>query len=268
MDIYEKIIELKAANKPFAVCTIVHTWGSTPGKVGFKILVEDENRITGTIGGGALEQHVIEEAVRRIRYGGSGIQEYSLSDEIKSEDPSVKVIPMMCKGRLIIYYGIHGSLPTLYVFGGGHVGQELLYSVNKLGYHTVLIDNRKEFANDTVNPYASVILNEDYQDFAQNMQCPENSYAVILTQEHKYDYDVLKTLISGKKLKYIGVIASKSKATEMKKKLQEDLGDAVDLSLLHSPIGLKIGGTSAAEIALSIAAEIQAVRYGKYPLEK
>ena len=264
MEIYKKIVDLKMKNQSFVVATVVQTEGSAPGKVGFKIIIESDGSITGTVGGGALEKHVIEEAINRMRYGGSGIQEYILSDKSTKIEGSAKVIPMMCAGKMMIYYGVHGQLPAVYIFGGGHVGHSLIHHLYPLGYHIVLIDNRQEYANEIENPFASEIEFMDYIEYTERFKPVEDAFAVLLTHGHKFDYGILKTLYERKlKLKYIGAIASKSKAQSMKTKLKEELGEELDISNLSSPVGLKIGGDSPHEIALSISAEIQSVRYGK-----
>lgn len=93
---------------------------------------------------------------------------------------------------------------------------------------------------------------------------PPKSFAVILTHGHKSDYEILKSIYERQlDFKYVGVIASKSKASAMIHDLKEDLSNDIDLSNLHMPIGLKIGGNTAEEIALSIAAEMQSIKYSQ-----
>jgi xanthine dehydrogenase accessory factor len=261
MQIEEKIFELKKQNCPFVVSTVVKTSGSTPGKVGFKMIVDVNQKTTGTIGGGAIELEVIKESLKRLSSCENGVEEYLLSSDNLNTETESKLIKMSCNGKMLIYYEVFGELPTVYIFGGGHVGNALLYFLKPLRFFTVLIDNRKEFANEIKNPNASKIINEDYVDFVKRFQPNQNSFFVILTQQHIFDYDVLKTIYERKlNTKYIGVIASKSKASSLKTKLFEEIGK-LDISCLHSPIGLNIGGDSAEEIALSIASQIQQVRY-------
>lgn len=264
MEIYQKILELEKNNRPFVIATVVEMHGSVPGKVGFKMVVESDGTSTGTVGGGAIEQQVTKESLQRLSTGRSGLQEYLLTNKPVDEQSEVPVVPMMCNGKVWIYYEVHGQRPTVYVFGGGHVGQALLYHLAPLGYHTVLIDNREEFATTEKNPHASERIFMDYVEYARQFNPPPDAYVAILTQGHRYDYDILKTFYERKlTFSYIGIIASKSKAAGLIRNLKEDFGEDVDLSRIRTPIGLDIGGSSAAEIALSIAAEIQAVRYGK-----
>jgi len=133
-----------------------------------------------------------------------------------------------------------------------------------LSYYTILIDNRPEFANKEKNPNAHEIHLSDYLEYASKFQPKENSFAVIMTHGHNFDYLILQKILERKlKFKYIGVIASKTKAANLVRDLKKGFGEGLDLNMLHSPIGLDIGGTSAAEIALSIAAEMQAIKFEK-----
>ena len=263
-NIFKKIAELKEHNIPFVLTTVVDLKGSVPGKVGFKMIVESDGTTTGTVGGGALEQQVRTEALQRLAGGESGLKEYLLTEDADKSQENVEVIAMSCSGRVQIYYEVHGALPTVYVFGGGHVGRALLYHLAPLGYHRVLIDNRPDFATKEVNPHASEWVHMEYADYARKMTPAPVSFVVILTQGHNFDYHILKALYERNlDLPYIGVISSRAKAAGLIRNLKKDFGEDVDLSPLHTPIGLDIGGSTAEEIALSITAEIQAVRYGK-----
>ena len=120
----------------------------------------------------------------------------------------------------------------------------------------------EEFADKTVNKYASKIIHEDYIEYSNSFDPSPDSFIVILTHGHSYDYEILHALYKRDiQVKYIGAIASANKARELKSKLVKQLGDNIDVDSIHAPIGLDIGGTTAAEIAVSICAEIQSIRY-------
>lgn len=266
MNLFDKISVLKKENQGFVIATVIKTEGSVPGKVGFKILVDGSGLTFGTVGGGAIENRVIEECKNRLNGGESGIDEYILQEKTsqKKSTETTKIIPMLCNGKVWIYYEIHQSLLEVYIFGGGHVGQALSYFLAKLNFKTILIDNRKEFTSKEKNPFANQLIASDYIKFAQEFTPPEHAFVVIMTHGHGHDYDILRVLYQRKlSLKYIGIIASKSKAKELIKKLKEDFGSDLDISNLHTPIGLDIGGNTESEIALSIAAEIQSIQFNK-----
>ena len=144
------------------------------------------------------------------------------------------------------------------------MGSALLYQLKPLPFQTVLIDNRKEFANSEKNPAADKIHMDDYISFASTFQPTADPYIVILTHGHKFDLDIAMTILSRKIIfSYMGIIASHKKAEKIKTALKKELGDNVDLSRLFSPIGIKIGGDSAEEIAVSITAELIKIKYEK-----
>lgn len=265
-NLFEKMSELSRQNQAFAVATVTKTAGSVPGKVGFKMIVESNGKIAGTVGGGELEQRVVKECLTRIKSGLSGLQEYILQE--KKTRPkvngNVEIIPMMCSGRVWIYYDVPTLQTPIYLFGGGHVGQALSYFLAKLNFHIILIDNREEFISEQKNPSAHERFHEDYIKYAKVFNPQEEAFIVIMTQGHGYDYAILKEIYQRKlKLKYIGIIASHAKSVKLIQKLKKDFGKNVNISNIYTPIGLDIGGNTESEIALSIAAEIQAINFGK-----
>ncbi len=266
MDIYEKIMDLKHNNRPFAVATVIKTGGSVPGKTGFKMLVEADGQISGTVGGGEIEKRAADECLRRLAGGSSGVQDYILQEQVSGPEKKggAEVVPMMCNGTVSIFYEIIKQHTPVYIFGGGHVGQALSYLLARLDYRTTIVDNREEFAGEARNPYAHQRVFSDYVPFAQEFSPSPEAFVIIMTQGHSYDYEILKTLYQRKlRLKYIGVIASRAKAAGLLKNLRKDFGEGVDISSFYAPVGLDIGGNTESEIALSIAAEMQTVQFAK-----
>lgn len=264
MDIYKIAADLKSKNEAFAITIVVNSVGSSPGKAGFKMIVKSDGTSIGTVGGGAIEAEVVKEAQICLLKGESRLQEYYLSNKEAEIKENVKVVLMSCNGRMTIFYEVHGRQPLVYVFGAGHVGSSLLYFLKPLKFFTVLVDNREEYISKNKNPYASEYVLSDYDEFTRKFDPPEDSYFIVVTHGHNYDEIILKNIYSKKRnYDYIGVIASKSKAAGLVKLLKGEFGENLDLSNFHSPIGLKIGGSTAEEIALGIAAEIQSVHYQK-----
>lgn len=263
MNIYKKIVELQHSNNTFAIATIIKSSGSVPGKVGFKIIIDSDGKSFGTVGGGAIEKQVIRDAKQILKVGKNIIKEYLLSEKesnLKKKN-SVTVVPMKCNGKISVFYEVYGEKPKVYIFGGGHVGNALLYILKPLPFQSVLVDNRNEFASADKNPYADEIIHTDYDKYASKFKPQADDFVVIVTHGHNFDYDILKIIFKRKlNIKYVGIIASQSKARELIKNLKSELGKKINIDKIYSPIGLKIGGNSPEEIALSIAAEIQAVK--------
>ena len=264
MNIVKKILELYESNMAFVIATVIESKGSAPGKSGFKIIVDSQGNTYGTVGGGEIEFEVIEHCKRLMSIGKNDVKKYLLTKKDVAVEENITVVPMMCNGNITIFYEVSGMKPEVYIFGGGHVGQALLRMLSSLGYHIKLIDNREEFCNPNTAPGADEYICTDYVDFTEQFEPSENSYLISLTHGHSFDYEILKRIYSRNlNVKYIGVISSKSKGKQLKDKLLEEVSSELDFAKLHTPIGLKIGGDSAAEIALSVAAELQTVRYSK-----
>jgi xanthine dehydrogenase accessory factor len=264
MTIHETITELKKNNRSYAVITIVKVTGSTPGKTGFKMIVDSQGKTYGTVGGGAIENEALDEAKRLLASDTKNIlKEYILNKDEKIEHGDAKVIKMTCSGKIWLYYEVEKNLPSIYVFGGGHVGQALIDILVNLNYYVILIDNREEIVDNTRSKNIHCI-HSDYKEFTDKFVPAEDSFFICVTYGHQYDYDILKTLYQRNLVKkYVGVIASRTKAKGMIENLKSEVKAEIDLSKLHTPIGLKIGGDTAYEIALSIAAEIQTITYKK-----
>jgi xanthine dehydrogenase accessory factor len=262
MDITEKIYHLKKENRRFAIATLVDSAGSSPGKTGFKIIIQDDGKTFGTIGGGNLEMRVIKDGLRMLRLAENGLKTYNLS--VKSSKNKGKIdTDMLCGGSATIYFESVIPKYEVYIFGGGHIAQALGKILNKQKYRIFIIDNREEFVSEKLHPHADERICTDYNEYTQSFEPAQDSYNIIVTQGHKHDYEILRNIYQRKlKLKYVGMIGSRIKVSANLKKLKSEIGE-VDLSNLYSPIGLDIGGNTPAEIGLSIVAEMQAVEYGK-----
>ena len=258
--IFTKIKAYQDSNTPFVLATVVSSTGSSPGKECFKLLIDNQDNTFGTVGGGAVEFEVILQAKAFLSNGKGGMVSYLLSKKAKPKNDSEKLIPMMCGGRMQVFFEVFGKKQTVYIFGGGHIGQALIPILKQVGYFVILVDNRKEFIDKNI--LADERIFEDYIEFSSQFNPDKDAMCVLLTHGHNYDYEILHQIYLRKiAVKYIGVIASKGKAATLKKNLTKALGNDLDFDNFFAPIGLNIGGDSAAEIALSISAELQSVRY-------
>jgi xanthine dehydrogenase accessory factor len=155
-----------------------------------------------------------------------------------------------------------GAPGTLFLFGGGHVSQKLAPLADLLGFRTVVVDDRSEFANTERFPLVNEFVVPDRYEVAfQQCEIDAESYLVIVTRGHLHDKTVLEQALRTPAA-YIGMIGSIRKRNAVYDELRADGFTDVDFSRVHSPIGLKIGAESPEEIAVSIAAELIQVRSG------
>ncbi len=145
---------------------------------------------------------------------------------------------------------------TLYIFGAGHVGYELGQMASRVGFSTVVIDDREAFANPERFPHASqVLVVPDFATCFENLAVDGRSYIVILTRGHLHDQEVLEQSLATDAA-YIGMIGSRKKRDQIYGNLMAKGISASRLEEIHSPIGTKIQAETPAEIAVSILGEL------------
>ena len=143
----------------------------------------------------------------------------------------------------------------VYVFGGGHVSQELVPVLAHLDFPVVVFEDREAFADPALFPGARDVILGDFQNIEASVSLTENDYVVIMTRGHQADFEILAQVLK-RPLSYIGCIGSRSKIAVTKKRLTE-LGYPENIyDRVHSPIGLSIKAETPAEIAISIAGEM------------
>ncbi len=148
---------------------------------------------------------------------------------------------------------------TVYVFGGGHVAQELVPVISHLDFKCVVYDDREQFANSSIFPDAVDTIVGDFNDILSKITIEEQDYVVIMTRGHECDYDVQRQVLKTD-AHYIGVMGSKMKIKTLSVKLKQDGYTDKDLERFYTPIGISILAETPAEIAISVAGELIRVR--------
>ena len=151
------------------------------------------------------------------------------------------------------------AMPTLYIFGGGHVSLDLARLANIVDFRVVVMDDRIEYANRERFPFAWKILRRPYDHATEGIVLDDSAYVVIVTRGHIHDLDVLRQVI-GDKAHYIGMIGSKRKRDLIYEQLRREGVEERLLEQVHSPVGLSIHAETPAEIAVSIVAELIQVK--------
>lgn len=151
---------------------------------------------------------------------------------------------------------------TLFLFGGGHVGRELAPLAALAGFRTVVLDDRREFAGRERFPAAAeTVVLDSYENCCDGLNIGQSGYVVIMTRGHSFDREVLASALKTP-ARYVGMIASRRKRETIFRSLREEGVSGEALAGVRSPIGLDIGARTPFEIAVSIVAELIAVRSG------
>jgi xanthine dehydrogenase accessory factor len=255
MEIYEEIVKLQRESRRGAVATIVNVRGSIPSFKSAKMLVRDDGTIAGTIGGGCVEAEVWQ-AAREVM---TTEKPRTLSFDL-NQDPKFDT-GLVCGGTLEIF--IEPVLPValLYIFGAGHVALELYKAARNVGFDVIVTDDRDTYANRERFPAAREVIAEDFDRAMERLNPGESSFVVIVTRGHHDDMRVLRRAVQTR-ARYIGMVGSKRKAVTVYRALLEEGLKPELFDRVYSPVGLDIGANTPEEIAVSILAEIIAIRRG------
>jgi xanthine dehydrogenase accessory factor len=239
-----------------ALVTVVRAQGSTPQRAGAKMLVWADGRMVGTIGGGCYENDAFWKAREAIASGRSSLVHYELNDDFAQENG------LICGGRMDVHIDPLAPSPRLYIIGAGHVGFHLARVALDAGFQLHVVDDREKFANAERFPNAHVVV-EPIPEWLHRTELPQTAYIVIVTRGHQNDLEAVRAL-AARDYKYLGLIGSRAKVARIYDALREEGMPPECLARVHAPIGLEIGAVTPAEIAISILAELIAVRRGAH----
>ena len=151
---------------------------------------------------------------------------------------------------------------VVFIFGAGHIAQELAPLTRRVGFRTVVLDDRAEFANrERFASADDVAVLPSFDDVMTDLSIDENSYIVLVTRGHIHDKTLLGEALATR-AGYIGMIGSRRKRDAVYQDLEKEGFTAENFQRVHSPIGLSIGAETPEEIAVSITAELIAARAG------
>ncbi|MGD0403994.1 MAG: XdhC family protein [Candidatus Acidiferrales bacterium] len=257
MDVFEEIVSIRKAGHRAALATIVHTNGSIPSYEASRMLIRDDGSILGTVGGGCVEAEVWAAAKEVIQSEQPRKMTFNLNHEAGYDSG------LICGGTLEIFVEPILPQPVLYIFGGGHISAALARTAHQAGFSIGIADDRDTFANSERFPMSSEIYTS-YEEAFEKIRPNSATYIVIVTRGHKDDMRVLSWAIEtesrGFSPRYIGMIGSRRKVTSVYKALETTGVSPEKFERVHAPVGLDIGALTPEEIAVSITAELIAVR--------
>lgn len=242
------------------LCQIVRAQGSTPGKLGWKMLVRPGGSAFGNLGGGAFEALVQRDAAALVESGGdSEVRRYYLTEEAVHGQPT----GMVCGGMIEVFLEVLAARPVLVICGGGPVGQALARQAALGDFEVAVTDDRPEFRRAELFPEGTqrVVVDREYSgDFLAPWRNRELLVAIV---SRCWETDlaaasaVLRDLPIG--LGYLGLMGSRRKIERVESEL-DSRGLHRQGVPWYAPIGMALGGSTPAEIAVSIAAEVVQLR--------
>jgi xanthine dehydrogenase accessory factor len=243
------------------LCQVVRADGSTPGKVGWKLLVRGDGSAFGNLGGGAFEAMVIADARERLGEdtGAPAVKRYYLTETAVQGEPT----GMVCGGMMEVLLEVLAAPPLAVVCGGGPVGQAVARATTLAGFDCVVAEDRPAYREPLLFPAGArpVAVTRDYaEDFLAPWRGRE-LYVAIVSRCWQTDAAAPAAVLrqAPERLRYLGLMGSRRKIARVRREVAArglDLG----ATELRAPIGLPIGGDSPGEIAIAIVAEMIQVR--------
>lgn len=190
----------------------------------------------------------------------------ALGRELLATDSDAAIGREVPGSDAILYAEPHHRAARLVIVGAGHIALPLARIGVELGFPVVVLDDREEFATEARFPAASVVRRVDFSDPFRDMTPAAADYVVLVTRAHRYDFDCLHRLLrADRPPRYIGMVGSRRRVRAAFLALLRAGIPKEALAAVHAPIGVAIGAETPEEIALSIAAEMVAVRRGVAP---
>lgn len=252
-DIYKEIVELRSRGLRAALATIIVTRGATPRKDSAKMLVYEDGRRSGTIGGGFTEAEVCREALESLRTGRPRLLSYDLTGVDHEESA------LVCGGFMQVYVEPVVPDPTLFIFGAGFVSKAVAHVARFAGFRIAVVDDRIEQANPEKFPEADDFHVDSWEKVFSRLPVNSSSYLFIATRGHRLDLLCLRYAVQSP-ARYIGILGSPKKTESLFDLLKKEGIPASRFDGVYVPVGFDIGSETAEEIAVSFVAELIAVR--------
>ena len=253
MTIYERLRDLIRANAPVALATVIDG-----PNIGSKLLVETDGTVTGTLGHPELDRIATRDTLAELEAGRTGVRHYGPNGETTPEDlvdtPIVRV-----------FVESYSPPPQMWIFGAVDFTAALARVAKVLGYRVTVCDAREIFATKRRFPMADEVRvtwpGPMFSQFGHTLG-PRDAVC-ILTHDPKFDVPAVQGALATR-VGYVGVMGSRRTHAKRLERLAEvGVTDPDDLARLMSPIGLDLGARTPEETAISICAEIIALRTGR-----
>lgn len=263
IDTLNRIFLGQATNAVMVV--VVSTSDSTPQHPGARMLVMADGSTQGTVGGGAIEKLATDHAAEMLnRHISTDFRVYDMDAENRSGNQATG---MLCGGSMSLYFELIAPEERFIIYGCGHIGGILAPLASQCGFQVIAVDHRTDMTSTErfgSNVSIQCCLPHEH---AESIIIRKSDSIVIMTHNHQFDAAVLGNLLHHldpeSAPRYLGMIGSAKKVDVILDKLAESGISRELLSKVYTPVGLDTGGGSPGEIAVSVMAEVLAVKHGR-----
>ena len=261
MDIFQEIVRLRSEGHRAALATVVKWLGSTSRRDTAKMLVLEDGSTMGSVGGSSTEAEVVEEARRVLETEKASLKKFTLTQEEEAKDG------LICGGTVEVFVEPILPDPSLLLMGGGHLAQAIAEVAQRVGFKVSVVDDRASFANRERFPEVEETIVAPFEESLEAVDVTGNSFILIVTRGHGYDQVVLEKAIHTP-ARYLGLVGSRRKIRIILKNLLNQGIPPQAFSRLYAPVGIDIGSETPEQIAVSVVAELIALRKGIHQRSK
>jgi xanthine dehydrogenase accessory factor len=248
-EVAQAIVEVLARGERAALATVIRASGSTPQAEGARLLLRSDGRAIGTVGGGAIELAVLDALRECLREGKARVIERDL----------LRDLGMCCGGRMEVFVELIADVPRLVVFGAGHVAKPTASLARTVGFRVTVVDDREELNTEERFPECTRVIAEPSESL-DGLALGADDWLLVMTHDHRLDEEALERCLRLPH-RYLGMIGSVRKVIRIFERVAKR-GELGALERVYAPVGLDIGAVSPEEIAVSIVAELVALRHG------
>jgi len=241
------------------VATVIAAPADADPGPGAKLLVRQDGSHVGDYGGAEFEAALVEDCVKALKefprqpiqalyYLPEGSRMHRL--DVKGDAAAFEVMVEIIEAPV-----------TLLICGGGHIGLSLATIGAHVGFSVAVMDDRKLYANPERFPMADKVQAGDFEEMLRDFPITSTTYVVMVSRGHKQDEIALRSVL-GRGARYVGMIGSKRRVSTVLRHMAEQGVPIEELDRVYTPIGFDLGAETPEEIAVSIVAELIAVRRG------
>jgi xanthine dehydrogenase accessory factor len=251
-----ELMEARRSRISSALVTVVDTRGSVPRETGSKMLVYNDGKTSGSIGGGKFESLVIRDALSQMRKKEPLLKTYPL------HEGSTESFGAICGGESTIYIEPQVLSEAIFLVGAGHCAQAISKLAIECGLFVSVVDDRKDQLSSFPSQ-ATIVSDVSPSKFIKRRRWRKDEALVIVSRHYDIDRDALAAALSVSGIGYIGMIGSVRKVHRVFTQLKKSGVSSKRLSTVYAPIGVDIDADAPAEIAVSVIAEVLAILRGR-----
>ncbi len=249
LELFEELVRLMRAGRSGVLATVVESRGSSPRKAGAKLLLRDDGSLLGSVGGGRLEEETLRAARQVLAEGTPRTLPFSLEQDNG----------MVCGGHVLVYLEPLTLAARLLILGSGHVGQALARFARPAGFAATLVDPTGGSGSARVAGFAPADLSCSPEEAFSRSALDGRTFVVIASPSHQLDFQAVQAALKTPAA-YIGMLGSRRKREALFSYLRDSGCPEAEISRVTTPAGLAIGAQTPEEIAVSILAQLIALR--------